>query len=240
MSKYFLFCFVLTLSSLKALAFESETHSHGAQPFIVGYVEFPPLYDTVNGQPEGLLVDVSKQVFQQLNLSYKQLPMPTNRLFSSLKRGLVQVWIGIKVKELEDDVWIGKQALHKLTLNLYSLSEPPDIMSLSDLEHKRIILLMGYSYGGWGEFIRDENSQINFIETKTHNDALRLLKTGRFPYLLNYQAPMFKALSKHPLPQIKFKTIESLDIVFNVSKKVENGQELLRQMENVLSRSRRN
>jgi len=224
-----------SLSNFDASSDHSISFSN--KPLIVGYVEFPPLYDTVNGHPQGMLVDISRHVFQQLNLSYKQLPMPTNRLFSSLKSGLVQVWIGIKVKNLDNDVWIGEQPLHKLTLNVYSLSDPPKITAVTDLINKRIILLMGYNYGGWGEYIRNKANQISFIETKTHNDALRLLKTGRFPYLLNYQAPMLKALASHPLPQIQFQTVESLDIVFNVSKKLENGEELLRLMENTLAQS---
>ena len=206
-----------------------------ASPLVVGYIDFPPLYETINRQPQGILVDVSSEVFDRLDVISKSLPMPTKRLFSSLKTGLVQLWCGIRIEELQPYVWTGTVPLHQLTLNLYSVTPQQEITQLHQLEGKSVILLMGYKYGGWGDFIRGKQNKIKYIEVKSHADAVRLLKTRRFDFLLNYQAPMNAELAESAIANISFHTVDQLDIVFNVSKKTKDGQALLRKLEQTLS-----
>jgi polar amino acid transport system substrate-binding protein len=206
------------------------------KPLIVGYIDFQPLYGTVNKKPEGILIDITRKVFENLDLSYKQRSMPTKRLFSSLKKGRIQVWCGIKINELQASVWSGNEVLHHLTLNFYSLSKGLNIVKKSDLIGKKVILLLGYNYGGWGEYIRNKKNGVNFIDVKSHDDALRLLKKGRYQYLLNYRAPMNIALNKSPAPDLEQQTISKLPIVFNITKKMANSKELLKHLDSSLAK----
>lgn len=220
---------------LRASQSNSVATHQNTSPLRVGYIDFPPLYETLDDKAQGVLVDISGEVFNTLNLDYKEIPMPTKRLFSSLKSGLVQIWCGIRIDELQPQIWTGTIALHHLTLNLYSLSGDIEIASVTELRDQGVILLMGYNYGGWGEYIRNKQNNVNYIEVKSHADALRLFNTGRFQYLLNYQAPMNAALESSPLSNLSFHTIDRLDIVFNVSKKVPQGKQLLIAMEQTLA-----
>jgi len=214
---------------------ESQVFS-SARPLIVGYVDFQPLYSTVNNKPQGMLSDITHKVFNDLDLNFKEQSMPTKRLFSSLKKGRVQIWCGIKVDSLQTNVWSGNEVLHHLSLNLYSLSKSGDIAKKSDLKGKTIILLLGYSYGGWGQYIRNKKNEINFIDVKSHDDALRLIKTGRYQYLLNYRAPMNIALKKSPSSELKQQNISHLPIVFNVTKNMASSKLLLSRLDNSLAK----
>lgn len=204
-------------------------------PVKIGYIEFPPLYDTVNNKAEGILSNITLKVFSDLELDYRELALPTKRVFSSLKNGKVHLWCGIQIESLKKDVWIGRQALHYLSLNIYSTVNDIEINNKKDLRGKKVILLMGYDYGGWGEFIRDGSNQVLFVEVKQHREALKLLQSGRFQYLLNYQAPMQAELEKRPIKSLRKKNISRLPIVFNVSKALPDGAGLLKQLETSLA-----
>ena len=232
--------FAILAISLKAVAIDEATEKqfsfeHIEQPVVVGYLDFKPLYGTVNNKPQGILADITRKVFEQLPLDYKERVMPTKRLFTSLKNGRVQMWCGIIVDELQSQVWSGNVVLHNLSLNLYTLSNPVDIVKKSELKGKKIILLLGYSYGGLGEYIRNKENGVRFIDVKSHDDALRLLRTGRYQYLLNYRAPMNIALEKMPTPELKHSNISELPIVFNVTKNMQDGKKLLEQLDKTLA-----
>ena len=150
------------------------------KPLLVGYVDFNPLYFTSDQKAQGILVDVTKKIFTALSLEYRELPMPTKRLFSSLKVGRVDLWCGIKVAELQDQVLTGKVPLHHLTLNLYRSEQSLAIESKADLTDKKIILLFGYSYVDRGRYIRNKAKKVTFKEVQTPQDALRLFKRRRY------------------------------------------------------------
>jgi len=232
----FFLTFIISLQVVATGNSTAENFSSASKSkrLVVGYIDFQPLYGTVNNKPHGLLIDITRKVFDELSLSYKERAMPTKRLFTSLKRGRVQIWCGIKIKELQDKVWSGSKALHHLSLNLYSLSEPMNKVKKSDLKGKKVILLLGYNYGGWGDYIRNKKNGVNFIDVKRHDDALRLLKKGRYQYLLNYRAPMNIALKKLPIPELKQSNINELPIVFNVTKSMKDGKQLLTRLESKL------
>jgi ABC-type amino acid transport substrate-binding protein len=211
-------------------------YKNDQKPLTVGYIDFQPLYGTVNSKPQGMLIDITHKVFKDIDLSYKERSMPTKRLFSNLKKGRIQIWCGIKIKELQSKVWSGNEVLHHLSLNIYSLSKQVSIVKKSDLIGEKIILLLGYNYDGWGQYIRNKQNGVKFIDVKSHDDALRLLKTGRYKYLLNYRAPMNIALKKSPAPELTQKNISELPIVFNITKNMVNSKELLKRLDNSLAK----
>jgi len=227
---------VSSSSSFETPLENDDSNHNDEKPLIVGYIDFQPLYGTVNNKPQGMLIDITRKVFKDLELSYKERAMPTKRLFSSLKKGRIQIWCGIKINDLESKVWSGSEVLHHLTLNLYSLSKQINIVNKTDLIGKKIILLLGYNYGGWGTYIRNKTNAVNFIDVKSHDDALRLLKTGRYQYLLNYRAPMNIALNKLPTPKLQHQTLSELPIVFNVTKNMKDSEELLTRLDSSLSK----
>jgi len=221
--------------SLFAQSEISASKYNQQKPLLVGYINFSPLYFTSEQKAQGILVDITKKIFTGLNLEYRELLMPTKRLFSSLKVGRIDLWCGIKVAELQGQVLTGKVPLHHLTLNLYRSEQSLAIKNKTDLTGKKIILLLGYSYGDWGRYIRNEANKVKFIEVKTHQDALRLLNRGRFQYLLNYQAPMNTMFENTSTAKLQWQTISSLPIMFNVSKAHPSAKLLLAKLDRKLA-----
>ncbi|SFD12486.1 substrate-binding periplasmic protein [Pseudoalteromonas denitrificans] len=210
--------------------------SQGAQNKLnIGYINFEPLYSTINNTPQGSLVTKTHKVYDVLNLKYNERALPTKRLFSRLKSGLTHIWCGIKVDSLQNDVISGSQALHYLSLNIYAIDQQINIQKKTDLYGKKLIILFGYSYDGWAQYIKNPDNNITYVEVKKHSAALKLLKSGRFDYLLNYQSPMEVALKQNPIDSLSIKNISKLPIVFNVSNKLNNAQNLLNDLDQALA-----
>ncbi len=211
---------------------QSNIHQLTETPILkVGYINFAPLYETKNNQTLGTLSDKTHLIFDDLSLNYRELPLPTKRLFSKLKSGLIHIWCGIKIDAFKDNLFMGETALHYLTFNIYALNSPVKIRKKSDLKGKKVILLFGYNYDDWGKYIRDPQNNISYIEVKSHKAALKLLRGGRFEYLLNYQAPMKATIKLDPIDNLFSHNISRLPIVFNISKKVKNAELLLKNLD---------
>jgi len=197
----------------------------------VGYIEFPPMFSTVNGKPEGILLEIGRGIYQQLGLSYSETSFPVKRLFKNLNSGLTDVWYGIKIDSLKEGSLIGTQPIYHIELRAYSLQPGVSVSKKEDLVGKKVILILGYSYSQWGSFIRNPDSGVTYVEVKSHKQALKMLKTGRFDYLLNYRYPVEQALEQQPLDNLFHRTLSKLPVFFYVSRKYPNAEQMLEQLD---------
>ncbi len=109
-------------------------------------------------------------------------------------------------------------------------------MRKEDLIGKTILILRGYSYGGWINFIKDPLNQVRFVEFDSHEDAFRGLnlfsQKQKACYLLNYKHPSEIVLKTKNYPNIQFNDISSLNIHFVVTKKMNEAKAVLDRIEN--------
>lgn len=221
-------------------------HAHAADPQTIrmGYIEFPPVFYTDNnGVAQGLLVDLARQVVPAAGYSLELEPLPVKRMTSSLIKGNIDLWSGLKTIEgFKENTFAGNSILLQICLNAYSLGEEPAISKKEDLNGKMIIGLRGFSYGDWLTYLKDPANEIDFIEVDSHESGLKVLKrnnqAGNKCYLLDYEQPVNTVLETFPVKHLKKSKLNCLDAYFVVSKQTPNAKTILENLESTYKKLR--
>ena len=146
--------------------------------------------------------------------------------------GQYDLFIGIKTPEVFQGTTIAsKSVIAKIELHAWGLGTVPVIKAKEDLTGKQVIVLTGYSYGGWRAFMDDSANGVQVVEARTPEQALQLLTAGRAPLLLQYALPMAQALTAHPTADLKSVLISSLDCHFVVSLKRPGAAEIVSKLD---------
>lgn len=200
----------------------------------LGYIEFPPVFSTnKQGQAEGMLIELAALVIPRAGYQWKSYSFPTKRMADSLARGQLDLWIGLStLPEFAGTTLVGKSTVATIELNSYWLDDLPPIKSKEDLAGKKVIIVHGFSYGGWASFIHTPEKKVIECRAFTHEQAVNMLKYKRCAYLLNYTGPMQKQLAEIDIPNLKKHRISALEARFVVSKKHKNAEQLLQDLEN--------
>jgi polar amino acid transport system substrate-binding protein len=233
----FLFLTMAILPSVYPIAGQRQVLAAEPQTLRMGYIEFTPVFYTDNdGVPQGLLVDLARQVVPAAGYKLELKSLPVKRMASSLIKGEIDLWAGLKTLEgFEENTFAGDSNLLQICLSAYTLGEVPSITTKEDLNQKMIIGLRGFSYGGWVTYLKDPVNEIDFIEVDSHESGLKVLErnnnAGNKCYLLDYEQPVDKALQNYPVDSLNKNPINCLDAYFVVSKKTPNAQTVLDRLE---------
>lgn len=200
-----------------------------AETLRLGYIEFPPYtYTTETGEPAGILIDLAKKVYPEAGLDFTATSYPVRRLANYIGSGDLDIWMGLKtLPEFEGKTYIGKAEIAELVLLSYSRGSKPPILKKEDLSGKSVIIMRGYSYGGWINYIEDPANKVNFINANKHEAAFKMLLAGRADYLLDYKDPSEKALETVKIHDLSFNQISSFPCYFVVSQKLKDGQKIV-------------
>lgn len=199
----------------------------------IGYIEFPPFtYTDDNGRPAGILIDMASKVYPEAGYGYEAASYPVRRLASYIGSGDLDIWMGLKtLPEFEGKAFIGKTVVAELVLRAYFKGKKQPIITREDMNGKSIIVMRGYSYGGWITYIEDPKNHINYIKANKHDAAFNMLLAGRADYLLDYREPSEMALQKISIPDLSFNLISALPCYFVVSRKTPHGQDVIDRLE---------
>jgi polar amino acid transport system substrate-binding protein len=204
-----------------------------AQVIKAAYVELPPYtYTDAAGTPQGSLIDVLAKVSADAGYTYTAESAPARRLFQGVVDGQYDMFIGIKTPEVFQGTTVASRSvIARIEMNAWGIGTAPDIKAKEDLAGKQVIVLTGYSYGGWRTYLDDPANGVQLIEARTPEQALQLLTAGRAPILLQYALPMAQALATHPTGDLKSTLISSLDCHFVVSLKRPDAADLVRKLD---------
>ena len=204
-----------------------------AQAIKAAYVELPPYtYTDAAGSPQGSLIDLLAKVSADAGYSYTAESAPARRLFQGVADGQYDMFIGIKTAEVFQGTTVASQSvIARIELNAWGIGAAPAIKAKEDLAGKQVIVLTGYSYGGWRAYLDDPVNGVQLIEARTPEQALQLLTAGRAPILLQYALPMAQAVAAHPTADLKSNLISSLDCHFVVSLKRPDAADLVRKLD---------
>ncbi len=199
----------------------------------LGYIEFPPYtYTSDKGVPSGILIDLAKKVYPEAGCDFVATSLPVRRLASYIGSGDLDIWMGLKtLPEFEGKSYIGKSVIAELVLRAYTRGKKPPILKPEDLSGKSIIVMRGYSYGGWINFIEDPKNKVDHIKANKHDAAFNMLLAGRAAYLLDYKEPSEQALQKIRIPDLAYNQISAFPCYFVVSKKLPDGQEIVNRLD---------
>lgn len=205
----------------------------------IAYIDFPPFYSQDSeGRAQGFLSERVASIAKEAGFEIEMNLRPAKRMIHEIVQGDLDVWMGASgFPEFKDTTWIGKNIFTVLELKAYSLENPTMIQKKEDLNGKKIILMSGYSYGGWISYIQDSKNKISITEARTTDQALRLLQNkNRGDILLHYTIPVDYELQKNPMPNIKSTTVTKVDTHIVVSKKIKDSEQILQQLDEALIR----
>jgi polar amino acid transport system substrate-binding protein len=207
----------------------------------LGYIEFPPFtYTDEAGKPAGILIDLAKKTYPAAGYEFTAVSLPVRRLASYIASGDLDIWMGLKtIPEFEGKAYVGKSVIAELVLRAYTRGKKPPIYTQNDLAGKSIIVMRGYSYGGWITYIEDSANKINHIKANKHDAAFNMLLAGRADYLLDYREPSDAALKKIKIPDLTFNQISALPCYFVFSKKLPDGQEIVDRLDKAYEKLKR-
>ena len=202
---------------------------------ILGYVEFPPFtFTNSSGKPDGFYIKKIEQVLDSKDFRHKAISLPTKRLIKYLEIGDVDIFVSInRRQELRDIALIGQQIVGTISLNIYSIGNKK-LSRLGTLQNNPIIILRGYNYGGFIDYILDQKNRITPFVANTHESALNMLALKRANYLLAYQKPIDILLKKTPIEGINSVNLSQLPLYITVSKQTPQADELLNQLETAM------
>lgn len=197
------------------------------------YIEFPPFtYTESNNKPGGFLVEWASKVFKRAGYRYQAESLPVMRLAGYITEGRTDVWIGLKtLPQFRGKTHKGEVKVTDLVLRVYTIGKKKKIIKKEDLKGVSVIILRGYSYGGWIKYIEDSVNKVRYIKANKHTYALNMLNAGRADYLLDYKAPCEIAQRTVKVKNLKYNTIKALPIYFIVSGKYNNGGRVLKDLE---------
>ncbi|QQP87658.1 transporter substrate-binding domain-containing protein [Skermanella sp. TT6] len=220
---------MLAVAFLLLLAGAGWAFPAQAGPLKVVYVELPPYtYTDPDGTPKGSLIELTRKVAADAGVEFTAESVPARRLFQGIAAGEYDMFIGIKTPEAFQGTTVASRSvIARIDLHAWSFGAVPEIRAKEDLAGKQVIVLTGYSYGGWRSYFEDPANGIQMVEARAPEQALQLLVAGRAPILLQYELPMERALGGKRPPDLRSSLISSLDCHFVVSLKRPDAAELV-------------
>ena len=116
-------------------------------------------------------------------------------------------------------------------MRAYTIGKKTPITKKEDLNGKSIIIIDGYGYGGWADYLKNQKNAVKLEKTNYHEPALEMLQSGRGDYLLDYKQAVESTLKTITVKDIQFNDVSSIEAKFVVSKKYPKGEELLKKLE---------
>ncbi len=207
----------------------------------IGILDFSPFYVIEEGkEPTGLVLEALKIAMTKAGFAYEIKDYPPKRLYQNLAEGKSELFLGIKgVPELEDRVLYGRSKITTIDMRVYTRAETPTPKTKDELKGKKIIVIRGYSYGGFIKYLQDPANQIEVDESDNHEIAFKKLQAKRADYLLDYRQPADDAIKALTLTGVQNNSLSLLDIVIIVSKQTPNGQELVDKLERAFEELRK-
>lgn len=225
----------LLVLPLTLQAHEDKARSEPAMaPLRVGVLHIPPLAMVKSPTDvQGPLVQYIHQLLQSAKLPYQIEGFPARRLYRNLSEGKSQFWIGVKhVPQYEGKVLYSAQPVCYLHLRLYRLVGTPEINQLSQLQHQRLIVIRGYSYGGQLEPLKHRPQGVQWLDATDNHNALEMLTMHRGDYLLSYAEPIGELRGQYPalFQELQHTPLENLPMYLVLNRQTPQAERLMKQL----------
>ncbi len=200
---------------------------------IMAYIEFEPYYYTdAEGKARGHLIDLARKLADQAGYQIEARSFPTRRAAQMLATGQVDLFLGRPtLTQHTNALLVSKQVVDHIRLQVFSTEPRPPLQGKSSLKGKKVVILRGYSYGGWTDYIKNPVNDVNYLLANNRQQALRILTGRGMDYLLDYELTLKQALARIGGPQLYANDIFQLNVHIMVSKSVNNAAALLEEFE---------
>ena len=123
----------------------------------VFYFDRLPYYGNVNGKPDGVLVDIAKEIFDEAGIQYEFVYTASIRVLENLKTHENSCALGwFKTKEREEiysysDDYIYQDKPYSIIINKEKINNLPKNPKMEDILRSNLVLglVERYVYGEW-------------------------------------------------------------------------------------------
>jgi len=159
------------------------------QALVLGGPIFPNgwMYDN-NGKVAGLRLEFFGKIARHAGYKWRGKLFPAKRLMTNLVQGRVDVSMLVLNPMLNNPTLIltGKEPIYTENLNIYSPKYPSSVRFRTDLRGKQIVVMRGYGYGGFKDWLNDPQNQIQQVEVDGFDQAISMLIKRNLDYALLY------------------------------------------------------
>jgi len=181
----------------------------------IGYIEFPPLFSTVNGIPQGELIALTHRVLEKAHLKGELKSYPVKRMTQLLVDGGLDLWVGLStIPDFKNRTLVGATKLSTITLRSYFLGKTKEIREIENLRGHSVIVIQGYSYGGLISQLEDPKNGITLYRVVDHNDGMRALNVKRADYFFGYEGVVNSIFENAEINDLHSVVISSFDAYF--------------------------
>ena len=165
------------------------------QTIVFGAVVFPPTtyIDKESGECIGRGISLTKQIFENANITIKVICAPAARIYKLLELGAVDLTINVKSTEaLQNIVQFIDHPVGQLNIGIYKHA---DMASA-----KSVAAIRGFDYHGVRALLEDRAH--TFFDVPSATDAITLFLRRRTSHLVSYVGPFnaFIASSDFEMP----------------------------------------
>jgi ABC-type amino acid transport substrate-binding protein len=185
------------------------------------------------GEPDNPLLRLAAVLFHKAQVPWHGKGYPAARMFEKLRNGTAEFSMLVKAPVLEACCVVSKRPVASTELRIYRSTKAAPVKSREDLVGKRVITILGYSYGGLLAFIEDKKNGVVNNVAETHEAAFAMLERGRADYLIDYTGPSTEVLAVRPNKSLKFEVLDQLDVYMVLSKKHPDALALMARLEAV-------
>ena len=186
----------MRLGALLPILLALSVSGQAAEPpteLTVYYFERMPYFVDRDGKAAGLLIDISKLIFDQAGINYQFVNVPVVRLFDSLRKPGNSCVVGaLRTKEREaiytySDDFIYRDRPFRIIINQakrIALPERPTIEQVLE-SGLRLGVTEGYIYGDWLDAkIAEHQPAVQRINIGNETEKMhKMLIAGRFDYM---------------------------------------------------------
>lgn len=183
------------------------------------------------GEPENPLLRLAAVLFAKAGVPWHAKGYPAARMFEHLRNGSAEFSMLVKAPVLQECCLVSRKPVARTEIRIYRSAEKAAVKSRDDLVGKRVITILGYSYGGLLTFIDDKKNGIVNNVAETHESALAMLERGRADYLIDYTGPVTEVLALHPVKNLAFDVLDRLEVHLVLSRKRVDAPQLMARLE---------
>ncbi len=249
--KYSRWIFTLWLLSLAYVPASLSQENRTDQPtdsnpdkrplLIMGHIEFPPFFYTdTKGQSRGHLIDLARRLSTFAGYRFEARSFPPRRAGEMLAIGKIDIWLGRpSITEHQHAVLVSETVVDHINLRAYSTRKQPRLITEEDLIGKKVVILRGYSYGGWASYITNPQNKVSYLSANNHRQALQILIGRNMDYLLDYKLPLEDAAQKSNAPPLHSTELFRLALHILVSKQHQDAEQVLQKLEEAFVKIKR-
>lgn len=195
----------------------------------VGWVDFEPFFYEKDSVVTGTVLKKFNKIADKAGYRVRSKVYPMKRLREFTSSGVLDATVLLKVVFEEGEVVASDKMICQIQLRNYTIGQKGLIKVKEDLKGKRIGIYRGFTYGGWIDYIRNPENNVDYYEVSTHEQLFKMLELGRVDYVLDYRNPSEVALSKMLIEDLKYEIITELPVYLLVSNnsKVASAQKIV-------------